>query len=755
MSVFDRLRRSNATITAAAERIEPEDLAGGRSRRSEPWQDEVWRYYEDIPEVWFATNYIANALRRVRLIPATQPDPEQPPVLLSPDDGAVGARANAELDRLRDRSGTHGSFMFGSAMHMTIPGEGQLALYIDEEDGSENCVVATMDELRNEDGKWILKDEESGRDGEELVDPIVSRMWRPHPRFRKKPDSPMRSLRKTLEELTLLDRNARGAAKSRIPNGLYLIPDEINFKRDPRARNKNGHGYSSDPFVDEFIHMGITPMKDEDSAAAALPGVLKVKGALIDQFHYQTFGRSFAQEEQERYQVLLRRFAIGMDLPMEVVTGIQDMNHWNAWMIPDESFRVHLAPLVELICANATEVHLAPALEDIDQNVIVWYDASALTSHAARGSEADNAMRLGALSFEAYRRYKGYSEADAATEDDLKLLERLMVGKPGQPGSPGEPGAPQGAALIAAVSPAASRGLARELAAIDKNLRLQLQAAAHSATWRALDKVGAKMRDAALKHPELTSLLVDVSDRDVCSILGPERVKQLASDDVIIEDAAAPVIPLFGSLVSNAQKRVLAIARQYGYEDLELAKRKEISARQDADRERGAEVLTKSLTNYIGSVVFAPDKAVPAESQGGEYTSLLNVPPGIIREALSVAGGGAPSMVTRAAVTAGLKANIGVSTNPMGGVATGDTVVDMMQLLDLAPTGYMWVYGDEGARASFPGHLELNEVEFLDWFDPALVIHASDAWLGTEYYFPGDHVGCQCDYAPIFTPIEP
>lgn len=745
---------ASAAITAAAQEVDPEklDKAGHRKRIAE-WQDQVWVRYDAVPEVWFSTNYVANVLRRIRLFPAIQDDPTQPPVpLVLGADGTIAARAHAELNRLHDDSGTHGEVMHDLAMQLTLPGEAYMVLYYDEEAGRETCIITAIDEIKREDSNWVLVDGDGYSDeaNKVLNDAVVYRIWRQHPHRRSQADSPMRPLLSVLDELADLDANAGGAAKSRIgTNGAWLVPDEINFKHDPRVNNGKGHGYSSDAFVDQFIAMGVTAMKNENSAARAIPGVLKVKGDKIAQFKYEAFGRSFTPEDAARYEVLLKRYAGGVDLPLEIVTGIQDLNHWNAWLIPEESFKAHLAPLVELICAGLTKAHMKPALADLnlDTPVIVWYDASAITSHPGRGSDADNAMRLGALSYEAYRRYRGYTESDAAGPDDIAMLKDLMVGKPGQPGQPGQPGPPPSA--VTASAKVGRSDVGHALAMIDRNARVQLQVAVQGAMWRALDKAGMRVRQVIKGNPQLTSLVTNTEDRYVCAVLGEPAVRHFfATNDELLDDAAAPALQVYNSLVMSAQKRLRGIAASYGDYDVAAC-----VARQDDSRDRGGRVLASAITSFIGSVMFAPDRPPPNGPTRGEYFtvfapskdaprggSTLDVPASLVRGPLAVAGGAfAPTIKNPA------------TDQPEGGVTTGEDGHALLIEVGLSPVAWKWNYGDVGSRITpFNSHLELDGIEFYDWRDDQLTVQAGDEWLGTDYYFPGDHFWCQCDYEHVY-----
>jgi hypothetical protein len=64
------------------------------------------------------------------------------------------------------------------------------------------------------------------------------------------------------------------------------------------------------------------------------------------------------------------------------------------------------------------------------------------------------------------------------------------------------------------------------------------------------------------------------------------------------------------------------------------------------------------------------------------------------------------------------------------------------------------VYGDPSARsAPFEPHEALDGVDFETWDDPVLA--NEEGWPDTDFYAPGDHFGCLCDFEVRFAEAEP
>jgi hypothetical protein len=60
----------------------------------------------------------------------------------------------------------------------------------------------------------------------------------------------------------------------------------------------------------------------------------------------------------------------------------------------------------------------------------------------------------------------------------------------------------------------------------------------------------------------------------------------------------------------------------------------------------------------------------------------------------------------------------------------------------------VWVYGDPAARLQpFEPHHALDGATFSTWSDPVLV--NASPWPSVSHFYPGDHGGCLCSWAPV------
>jgi hypothetical protein len=707
-------------LVAAASIIDVVDgkEAQQNKKRRQSWQELAWQYYDEIGEIWFAMNFIANALRRIRIFIAVQPDPTQPPIPVdfnNPPDAAAAA-AIAALDRLRADDGSHGELIHDMTMQLSIPGEGYLLGEWDDETAREKFFIASIAEWRPQSqdptSAWRLFDGPTDTTGRELhPDPsggvFFARMWRQHPKWRLIADSAMRAVITQCNTLQILERGVRAAGRSRLSAGVLFVPAEATLKpMDGQEQSFNGNGAKVDPFLNAMMTALITPIQEEGSASAVVPALIKMKAELIEKVRLLTFAQDFNPQAQLLREEALRRIAAGMDIPAEVVLNKGELNHWTAWQVDDATFNAHLFPLLQLQCSNLTEGFLQPTQRAEgfgNTEYMVWFDPSALIAHPNRSGDADAAWDRGVISDPAYRNYKGYTEEDAQTEEERaqwietkQLLGRgnEMTSSEGPNSGKLPPLQPQGSAeLEAAAVPAFDgRALGLRLAAIDRGVLTKLQASCQSVAFRAV-KHGQELQAAATTETTgaAVATLAATYDRQV-------RLAQRQAADAISEYLA----------------------------DGEVAA---LFAAQDVARREGWNELVGALTAVIDSEIHEP--TIDAVPEFGEVSNLL-VPPGLVRQVLASVGGGGKH----------------------GGLATGPQVMDRLAAAGIEPTGYEWQYGEGSRGTPFPAHEGLDGTQFTDWEDATLAVQGGDEWLGVDYYEPGDHRWCQCLAAPVLAQTQ-
>ena len=137
--------------------------------------------------------------------------------------------------------------------------------------------------------------------------------------------------------------------------------------------------------------------------------------------------------------LVVRRFALGMDLPPEQVLGMSSnggtgggnsngVSHWGAWQVEESTIKLHIEPMLDTIVSALTLGYLRPALGDNDDAVIV-YDTSALRLRPDRSKEAFELYDRGLLSVDALLRENGFLvESRAAGCHDGKTKHNKALG---------------------------------------------------------------------------------------------------------------------------------------------------------------------------------------------------------------------------------------------------------------------------------------------------------------------------------------
>lgn len=429
MGIFSRKPVQPQSLVAAGSRVNPDDRSEVKKtlERRQAWQEEAWDFFDAVGEVKQALNFMANALRKVRLFVAERPegDPDGDPI------PATNIAAVTALDRLRSGLGDHGELLAGFALNLNVAGECYL-LGQENDDGDEEFTVRSVSEFQLADGKAALVDPDnpSKRNKIEGEDVFFARVWLQHPRFRDKADSPLHGVLSTCEQILILERAIRVARRNRaILRGILGLPSEGTFgPQDPTQEGDE----RKDPFMKAFEEHVTAAILDENSMAAASPVILRMAGEHLDKAKLLQFEdkiEGMLDEQKDNIQ----RLGQGLNIPPEVIKGIADTNHWQAWLVRDETWSAHFEPLTQQALAGLTSAFLRPQLQAANvedaSRFFIWYDASRLIVRPERGKDADDAFDRGALKWDAYRKAKGFDEDDAPDPEELAAIAAFLGSK--------------------------------------------------------------------------------------------------------------------------------------------------------------------------------------------------------------------------------------------------------------------------------------------------------------------------------------
>lgn len=533
----------------------PLDAKARRKTRkiTHDWQLQAYEYYNQIGEVYYGANFIGNCLARIRLIAAEQPKNLSEAPLETTNKTIVEAVRNFT----NTRTGQTGLMRrFGHNMFLA----GEVFLHGTEDDNGDQTweIYSTLEFSDNGDGSYTLirgdgMEPELLNDGE-----LITRIWKEHPARAFNPDSAMRTCRKQCEKLLILDRQDMAVAKSRYAgSGILVIPAEIvppaiadeegNIEEDPAKH----------PFVQDIQDSMIEPVVGDEQPEDVVPFVVVGQAEYLKEMRHIQFDKPLNPLSEEQKMATIRRMATAMDLPNEVLLGMEDTNHWTAWQIKEETFQTHIRPFVEMICNSLTVAYLHPQLKELGvkdyTKYIFWYDDTNLVARPDKAIAAQKAYDSIAISDKAYRRDMGYTEEDAPNDEEFirragvhirnpflivdeepadiatktynKLPNESNTGKGSAPqdkkrGDPNQPG-PAKSPLPG--TDAAAKESARKLSVQASGFgdsSAYLQGYLEASIDRALEKAGAKVRTSIPKTDQLSKTISELSNDDIYGCLG-------------------------------------------------------------------------------------------------------------------------------------------------------------------------------------------------------------------------------------------
>jgi len=815
------------------------------------WYSLAWRAFDDVGEVKGGGRFMESAASRVVLalgiIPGLGEDPvalhdaeerglilgaPNAPELESAQEDSVVSAADVAIAEMLVQgvvSGQEGEgALLGSwALKSFVIGEAYVVGFVDPVTLEEVWLCLSSDEIvRDErakggDPKVLIRrsgqaQTASGTDAPGLLDihlpddAILLRIWRRHGRYGDLSDSNLHGCLTECEELRVLDASIRATGLSRIPAGILAISDDI----EPRPvalepdEDDDTENPQQDPLLVEIVKHMSTPIQDPGSASAAVPFLLRLPSrtdagvnARDLAFMIDT-GRTLDPEVVNRCQYLRERIGATLELPSERITGsIGESNHWTAWLIDEETYRLYVAPTLQPLFDALTLKYLRPRLiasgvdPEAASHFVLYGDPKDLTTRPNRVDNAVAGHSGIAISNEAFRSALGFTDADAPTPEEvfLRIISRQTVlpdavvpllnqifgtnftepavaigqggGSPAPPGGNKLPAPPvesgggtlgppsgEGSPITASASRAQKRSALR-LMAIDRRLRERLIVAADATVTRAVERAGAKLRS-SLKAGRVGSMrsdlnheMVAVSNRRLLATLGRERIISLAvePDDLFSADFD-DLEERWNDWLAGAQDDVVSTASRSLGTDPDGTAISNYRAKADERSKAGWLFLSAALLTIARQSVFDP----APHAELGETSSSI-VPAGVIRFALSVAGGNSPIKTSSGGVKDGSTGGYA------GGFSTGDDVAALWGSEGQPWQGFEWIWNDEG-QAIFEPHFALGSsgpdgggVQYASDDDPVLSTEGTGAeWIG-DFFFVGDHGGCRCDAVPIWS----
>ena len=454
------------TLTAAAAQVkindkgEFEQFRMRRSAASSAWQAEAWEYYDAIGEIKYAFNLVASVISRIRMYAAVVDDPAETPLPVSRFEGIdqrLASAAERAIARLDSAYGGQAGLLRDAALNLSVTGECYL-VQMPERQGSgipESWDIKSTDELLTDArGNFVVIGRREQAPGGTSASTTVSnsislkkqsfvgRVWRSHPRYSDEADSSLRGLLDLCAELLLLNRTFRATARSRLNAGALYLPDGLSVAAQGDGDFPLDSDIDIDPagftveeaedeFEEQLIDAMTTPIRDEESASAVVPLIIRGPAELGDAIKQFKFERSFDPALAQRADRVLERILQGLDVPKDIVTGLANVKYSNALQIDESLYKAHIEPLMLLLVDSFTVMYLRPYLiangfppEEV-RKVVIWFDPSQVSTRNDRATDANEGFDRFAISYNTWRRAHGFSEGDAPEGKEIAL--RMMV----------------------------------------------------------------------------------------------------------------------------------------------------------------------------------------------------------------------------------------------------------------------------------------------------------------------------------------
>ena len=387
--------------------------------QTKPWQAESARLYDVIGELRFVANWVGQVLSRARLVPVQGIDPyvevKEGPVKEALDAYYGGWQGQQEMQRQ-------------TGIHLTVTGECYHVYYAKE----DRWAVLAYDKVKQQ-GKKVTADFSDGMGHVELTSgsDITIRVWNPHPMNPEEADSPVRANLTTLQEIERCNQHIQATLTSRLAGaGILFMPNEVTF---PKPEDAPPDASNADLFMSTLGEAMMTPIGDPGSPSAVVPIVVMTPGENLSDIKWQTFWSELSDQIITVRDAAIKRFALGMDVPPEVLTGLADTNHWNAWLVDEASVKAHTEPRLQVIANAITTAYLWPAIDGVvsdPRQYGITADTTNIRLRPNKGSEAIELFDRDELSGAALRRETGFDDSDEPSDDERKraILRRVAQG---------------------------------------------------------------------------------------------------------------------------------------------------------------------------------------------------------------------------------------------------------------------------------------------------------------------------------------
>lgn len=393
--------------------------------RVEGWQNQAWNYWETVGELRAVSIWIGNVLSRARLLAAKREGRMIVPITDSNHPASVA------MDALYGGLQGQEEMLRQYGIHNTVAGEE----YIVNTAADDKWWTLAAGKVTQLPGNKLQADFGTEGGSRPLArNDLVIRQWTPHPKDPTRADSAVRSNLSTLAQIIGYDQHITAQIRSRLAGaGVLFISNEVSF---PVPEGADPAASQAQIFMNLLGEAMMTPIQDPSDPSALVPIVAMVPTESLGKNEHVKFWTDLDGVIVEMRDAAIKRLALGMDVPPEILLGIADVNHWNAWLSEESAVKAHLEPPLGNFAWGLSNQYLRPAIEgslprgETVDDYYVLADTSGIRLRPNRSAEAIELYNLGQLSGDALRRETGFQPEDAPSTDGFKnwLLTRISTG---------------------------------------------------------------------------------------------------------------------------------------------------------------------------------------------------------------------------------------------------------------------------------------------------------------------------------------
>lgn len=435
-------------LTSSAERIRSARVRGVSANveitEQQAWSNEAWSLFDEVGELSYVVNALADRVGQASLFVGKADGVSRAPSILEDNEvpeaqevltffGGGASNVGQLLSRASANLTVAGACYFvGIPREWMTNGKPNSNTYEEEIDFSSLVweVLSTSEVQLNVTGNYKINFRGHNFDGVDPNSIYIVRVWDSHPRYWNQATSPVRPALPILREIVGLTQHVSAQIDSRLAGaGVLFVPEGVKAG----TQSASGDFDEADAFTESLVDAMVTPIQDRGAASAIVPLVVSIPEDTAKDIKHVSFSNNLDKEAPALRSESIRRLALAMNMPPEVLLGSGSMNHWGAWLVEEDTIKTHVEPVLALICNALTLQILRPYLEAVgysteEANTLsVWYDISDLVSRPIRTEDAVKLYELGEISGKTLREASGFGEEDAPTPEEIAQRKETIT----------------------------------------------------------------------------------------------------------------------------------------------------------------------------------------------------------------------------------------------------------------------------------------------------------------------------------------